>query len=63
MVSPGPIKNKQNKKLIHELKQQIPMNRLSEPMNLYGLLLFLAEDHSKYITGQNILVDGGRSII
>jgi len=63
MVSPGPIKNKQNKKLIHELKMQIPMRRLAQAENLFGLLKFLSEDASDYITGQNILVDGGRSVI
>jgi NAD(P)-dependent dehydrogenase (short-subunit alcohol dehydrogenase family) len=63
MISPGPVKNKQNKKLINELKNQIPMHKLSKAENLYGLLRFLAEDYSMYITGQNILVDGGRSII
>lgn len=63
MVSPGPIKNKQNKKLINELKMQIPMRRLARAENLFGLLKFLSEDTSDYITGQNILVDGGRSVI
>lgn len=63
MVSPGPIQNKQNKKLINELKLQIPMRKLAQAENLYGLLKFLSEDCSDYITGQNILVDGGRSVI
>lgn len=63
MISPGPIKNKQNKKLIAELINQIPSKQLGKPENLFGLLELLSSEQSRYITGQNILVDGGRSII
>ena len=40
-----------------------PMARLGEPKDLLGLLFFLASQESSYITGQNILVDGGKTII
>jgi len=30
--------------------------------DITGVLLFLLNDHSKYITGQNIVVDGGWSL-
>ena len=63
MVSPGPIKNNQNKKLLEELESVIPMKRLGDSNELLGILYFLASQHSSYITGQNILVDGGRTII
>tara|TARA_B110000971_G_scaffold217066_1_gene253196 strand:- start:2564 stop:2974 length:411 start_codon:yes stop_codon:yes gene_type:complete len=63
MVSPGPIKNNQSKKLLDELKDIIPMKRLGNPNELLGVLIFLANQESSYITGQNILVDGGRTVI
>lgn len=63
MVSPGPIKNNQKKDLIRELKNIIPMNRLGNYNDLFGILIFLANDESSYITGQNIIIDGGRTII
>lgn len=63
MVSPGPINNNQSKKLLDELKDVIPMGRLAKPDELLELLLFLAKNGSNYITGQNILVDGGRTVI
>ena len=63
MVSPGPIKNNQNKKLLKELKNSMPMERLGEPKEILGILLFLSSSESSYITGQNILIDGGRTII
>lgn len=63
MVSPGPIKNVQNRKLLNELGKVIPMERLGHPNEIFGLLLFLSNSNSSYITGQNVLIDGGRTII
>ena len=63
MLSPGPIKNNQSSKLIKELENIIPMNRLGNSEEIFGLLYFLSSKDSSYITGQNILVDGGRTII
>ena len=63
MVSPGPVKIKQKKKLLSAIQDMTPMGRLGRPEDLLGLILFLASDQSLYITGQNILVDGGKTII
>jgi 3-oxoacyl-[acyl-carrier protein] reductase len=40
--------------------KQTPMGRLQQPEDLLGTLIFLASDDSDFITGQTILVDGGR---
>lgn len=45
------------------LSEQVPMGRIGEPREMASLALFLASDESKYITGQSILIDGGRSNI
>jgi NAD(P)-dependent dehydrogenase (short-subunit alcohol dehydrogenase family) len=37
-----------------------PMGRLEQPRDLFGALIFLASDDSDFITGQTLLVDGGR---
>jgi NAD(P)-dependent dehydrogenase (short-subunit alcohol dehydrogenase family) len=63
MVSPGSIKNNQSKNLLKELNNIIPMGRLGSYSEILGILFFLANNDSSYITGQNILVDGGRTII
>ena len=63
MVSPGPVKNNQSKNLLKELNKIIPMERLGRPNEILGLIYFLSNDESSYITGQNILIDGGRTII
>ena len=37
-----------------------PLNRLEQPHDLAGAVLFLASDESDFITGQTLVVDGGR---
>jgi len=39
-----------------------PLNRLAEPEDISGVAVFLASDASKFVTGQTIVVDGGRMI-
>ena len=51
MISPGPILNKQSKKLLKELKNAIPMGRLGSSKEILGLLLFLSSSESSYVTG------------
>ena len=63
MVSPAPIKNKQRKKLIQNLKKVIPMKKLAEREDVFEIISFLLSKKSKFITGQYILIDGGRSIV
>lgn len=41
------------------IENAIPMQRACEPEDVANAALFLASDESKYITGQNIMVDGG----
>jgi NAD(P)-dependent dehydrogenase (short-subunit alcohol dehydrogenase family) len=63
MISPGPIHNDQSDILIKKIKIITPMGRLGRVDDLLGLLIFLVNEKSNFITGQNILVDGGRTII
>jgi len=44
-----------------ELKREIPAGRLGEPEEIGSLVAFLASDRAAYITGQTVLVDGGRN--
>ncbi|HEV2282170.1 MAG TPA: SDR family oxidoreductase [bacterium] len=41
----------------------IPLGRVSQPEDMVGLCVFLASDASAYLTGQEILIDGGWSLV
>ena len=47
--------------LLHESK--IPMRRMAQPEEIGNLILFLSSDKNCYLTGQNIAIDGGYTIV
>lgn len=61
-LSPGSVLNDQSKPLQKNLKKQIPLNRLAKKNEYMGAIQFLSSESSDYMTGQNIVIDGGRSI-
>jgi NAD(P)-dependent dehydrogenase (short-subunit alcohol dehydrogenase family) len=61
-ISPGPVENNQSKNFINKLKKQIPLNRLAKKNEYIAAIQFLCSDASSYMTGQNLVIDGGRSI-
>ena len=59
-LSPGPFPGpKAPVELVDRLKTRSPMGRMGRPEELGGPVVFLASDASSYVTGQNLLVDGG----
>lgn len=48
---------------IDEIKMKIPAKRLAEPREIAYTVLFLCSDLNSYITGQNIIADGGFTIV
>lgn len=61
-LSPGAVLNSQSQSLINKLKKLIPMARLANKNEYKSAVKFLCSDESSYMTGQNIVIDGGRSV-
>ena len=55
--------NTQEKQFIKNYQKKVPLKRLGDPAEVGNVVTFLASDASSYITGVNVLVDGGWSII
>jgi NAD(P)-dependent dehydrogenase (short-subunit alcohol dehydrogenase family) len=70
-ISPGAIPNlgnstynaiKDTDPVLNRLHQKILLKRMGHPKDLTGAMVFLASDASSYITGQNIIIDGGLTV-
>jgi NAD(P)-dependent dehydrogenase (short-subunit alcohol dehydrogenase family) len=55
--------NFQNKQFIKNYENKVPLKRLGDPGEVANVITFIASDASSYITGSNVLVDGGWTII
>jgi len=59
-ISPGGVFNNQPEGFVKKYSEKVVLRkRMANTDDLIGVLLFLLSDASKYITGQNIVVDGG----
>jgi NAD(P)-dependent dehydrogenase (short-subunit alcohol dehydrogenase family) len=63
-VSPGGVfnvKNPQPDYFIKKYNEKCPMKRMASTSDILGAFLFFSSDTSSYVTGQNLIVDGGFS--
>jgi len=61
-ICPGAFPNEQqDTKFVSRLAAKTPLRRVGRPDDLKGVAVFLASEASSYITGQNYIVDGGRT--
>jgi len=61
-VSPGGIFSNQGEPFVSNYKYKTPLGRMGEPEDLIGGVFYLTSSMSKYVTGQNLLIDGGFTI-
>lgn len=60
-LSPAGVFNNQDPKFVEALTEKIPMGRMAKPYEYKGAILFLASDASSFMTGSNLIIDGGRT--
>ena len=61
-LSPGGVFNGQDDEFVKRLSSLIPMGRMAEQDEYRAAIQFLCSDASAYMNGQNIIMDGGRSV-
>jgi len=58
-ISPGGYFNNQPQPFLDNYNKRVPIGRMLENEDIKGAVVFLASDASSYITGENLMVDGG----
>ena len=62
-LSPGGVYTNQSEEFVNKLTKLIPLGRMARADEYQSVVQFLCSEASSYMTGQNIVMDGGRSIL
>ena len=63
IVSPGGIFDNQHPTFVTQYNHKVPMKRMGNPNDISPAVSFLLSDEARYITGQNLIIDGGWTCI
>jgi NAD(P)-dependent dehydrogenase (short-subunit alcohol dehydrogenase family) len=62
-VSPGGIFDNQNPVFVKNYEHKVPLHRMGKPSDIAGPVAFLLSDDAAYVTGHNLMADGGWTCI
>jgi len=62
-ISPGGVYDNHSEKFVENYSKKTPLNRMANKEDIVGGAIFLSSDASTYVTGHNLVIDGGWSII
>ena len=62
-ISPGGVWDSQPDKFVKRYTQKTPLGRMAEKEDIVGGVIYLASDAARYVTGHNLIIDGGWSIV
>jgi NAD(P)-dependent dehydrogenase (short-subunit alcohol dehydrogenase family) len=61
-ISLGGVESGQPATFVERAAARIPLGRMALPHEFQGALVYLCSDASAFVTGANIVVDGGKSV-
>jgi NAD(P)-dependent dehydrogenase (short-subunit alcohol dehydrogenase family) len=61
-ITPGGIFRQQPQAFVERYENKVPLKRMATEEDFKGAIAFLASDLSSYVTGQNLIIDGGFSV-
>ncbi len=61
-ITPGGVQSGQNETFVNRYSNRVPLGRMGTAEELVGAIIYMASDASTYMTGQNMIIDGGLTV-